>query len=160
MRAASPARNDGKGWWQHITEWLMAQNALLDEIERVSSRQREAVNSKDLPSLNKALDERGALVKRLESLHRSVQADLGAWDVEVAKLSVEDRALLATRVDAVSARVSRVIAEGAIDQRALESQRDAIASELTRLERGRGAVGAYGGRSPSAEEPKYQDEEA
>jgi hypothetical protein len=154
-------RGTDDSWLSHTTSWLAGQSELLEQIERVSAIQREAVAKSDLAGLSRALDERGVLVKRLEALHRANEAESAVWDREVARLSPEERALLCSRLEAVSGRVASIIAEGAIDQRALEHQREAITSELSRLDRGRGAIGAYADQSQGHRgEPKYKDEEA
>lgn len=79
------------------------------------------------------------------------------WAALLASLPEAERDRVNRRLDALSELAGRIAERDETDRRRLEQRRDAVASELKNIDRGRGAVAAYGPGTPSA---RFQDREA
>jgi hypothetical protein len=128
---------------------------LYGQLDALSQRQAELIESEDHEPLLTLLQERQQLIDRLLGLKRRADALRRQWETEEGGSPRTD---VMDRLRAMERMAASIDERDAVDRRALEGRRQSVMSELSGLGRARSAVTSYGGETkPSG--PKFQDVE-
>ena len=103
--------------------------------------------------------QRQRLIDGVSELNALLEPFRARWGELMDGLPGEMRDRVRQRVDVLASLAARIAQRDEADRRALERKRDAVAHELAGMNRGRGALAAYGARKAGAG-PRFQDREA
>jgi hypothetical protein len=144
---------------ERVEELLELQQGLFERLDALGRRQAELIEGDDSVGLLELLAQRQRLIDGITEVNGSLEPFRGRWSAVVNSLPEPERARVNRRIDTLAELAARIATRDDADRAALEKRRDAVASEMGQIGRGRGAVAAYaGGRAPSI--PKFQDREA
>jgi hypothetical protein len=136
---------------------LQRQQELFSQLDAMSQRQSALIEAQDTDQLLSVLAERQAVIERIAETSARLEPYRASWDAVMRGLDEPGRARVRRRIDVLSDLAERVAKRDEADRAMLEERRDAVAGEITQINRGRGAVAAYGGKPQG---PRMQDREA
>lgn len=135
------------------------QHALLVELESWCRRQSSLVEADAADELVSHLEARQALVERVVEVSAELEPFRSRWESLLSVVPEAERGRLTGLLESSSALAARIRASDEADRARLASKRSALREEMLELDRGRGAIGAYGASAePSG--PMFQDREA
>ena len=144
---------------QNLVALVDEQLELYKELDALSMRQHELVESEDTDGLLKVLGKRQELIKSITDSATRMAPYRARWDDHVRELKEPMRDRLRKGLDNLSAVMQAIAERDESDRVAMESRRDAVKGQLGGVKRGTAAVSAYGGASQSRG-PRYQDRKA
>lgn len=165
-QANTPVKNNPKNgdvlarpdWPVFLRRVLSDQRDLCRSLEAMCERQSVLVRGGDTDGLMRVLSQRQALVDRLAELGDEVAPFRAQWETCMASVNAPDRAEIERVVAEITDLIERIGKHDDSDRAALETQRATLSVELSTVNRGRGALGAYTGYSSTADDgPRFQD---
>jgi len=141
---------------QRMAGLIGDQHALCTELESLSRAQSAMVEGGDTDGVLEVLGRRQRIIDRIAQLNESLAPMRERREQVLASLGNAERERIRTSIDQINELIERVRARDEQDRESMERRRTGIATELSGLARGRGAVAAYSGtRAP--EGPRFQD---
>lgn len=141
---------------QRMAKLIGDQHALCTELESLSRSQSAMVEGGDTDGVLEVLGRRQRIIDRMTELNESLAPMRERREQMLAQLASSDRERVRTNINEINELVERVRERDEQDREAMERRRGSIATEISGLARGRGAVAAYAGtRAP--EGPRFQD---
>jgi hypothetical protein len=137
---------------------LLCQEELFGRLDALSRRQATLIQADDTDHLLHLLGERQVIIDQIAQTNATLEPFRVRWDAFLQELPQINRDRVKTRLEAVATLAGAIAQRDEIDRRELQSRRDAMANELTKVASGRGAVAAYGSRATGS--PRFQDREA
>ncbi len=137
---------------------LDTQHELFDRLDALSQQQSSFIRADETDRLLNLLTERQRVIDQIAGTNAKLDPYRGRWEAFMDELPPTNRERVRKRLDAVAKLADQIAQRDEVDRRELQTRRDAMAHELTKIDNGRGAVAAYGGRPMS--QPKFQDREA
>lgn len=139
-------------------ELLDRQLVAYQELEALARRQPDLIAADDGDGLLALLAERQVVIERLTELNHQLGPVRAVWHELTPALSEAQRTRCRQTLDEIAALAEAIADRDSADRSALERRRAEVASELSSLSAGRGAVAAY--RPSQPRPPRYQDREA
>jgi hypothetical protein len=136
---------------------LQRQQDLFSQLDAMSQRQSALIEAQDTDRLLAVLAERQSVIDRIAETSVRLEPYRASWDAVMKGLDEPGRARVRRRIDVLAELAERVAKRDEADRAMLETRRDAVAGEITQINRGRGAVAAYGQQQNG---PRMQDREA
>lgn len=133
------------------------QHGLFVTLEGLSGRQKAAIDAGDSDELLRVLGERQAIVDQITATGEEIAPFHERWDEMLRALNAEDRSTLSKRVAELQDLSQRVAQHDERDRLALETRRAALVDDIAGVVKSRGAIAAYGGKSPGG--PRFHDRE-
>lgn len=128
--------------------------SLLGQVDALSQRQAALIGQDDAEPLLALLAERQGIMERVAALAEEAatarEACEGGRRIPAAEWREIERSMAA-----VAELAERIATRDRADVGTLTLARDGIATEMTQVDKGRGAAAAYA--RPAARGPKYQD---
>lgn len=146
---------EGSAGGTRLTRLAGELHALLERIDELSRRQGALIDEADAAPLLEVLDERRALVEGVDRLAAQIERLRSACEAH-ASAALRDE--VRRRLDGAAALAAAITRRDEQDGARLRQRRDELAERLVEIERGRGALAAYGRRD--SEGPTFQDAEA
>lgn len=145
-------------WASFLKRVLGEQRELCRSLEAMCERQAMLVRQGDSDGLMRLLSQRQALVDRIGELSDQVVPFRESWEARMAGVSASERRELEAAVGEITSLIERIGKHDDADRAALESQRETLSKELTTVNRGQGALGAYSeAAGMGASGPRFQD---
>jgi hypothetical protein len=142
-----------------VTALLERQHELLVQLEVLSRHQIALIEADETERLLDLLRERQRVIDALQDAGEQLEPLRPAWSEALAGLPAAEREAARQRVEAVAVLLDQIaLRDGEASQR-LKARRDLIAAELLGMERGRGALAAYGGHGRTSV-ARFSDREA
>ena len=138
---------------------LDTQHELFDRLDALSQQQSAFIRADETDRLLHLLTERQRVIDQIAGTNARLEPYRGRWEAFMDELAPTNRERVRKRLDAVAKLADQIAQRDEVDRRELQTRRDAMAVELTKIDNGRGAVAAYGGRRPMSS-PRFQDREA
>lgn len=150
--------------FRQMVTLLEEHRRLYQQLDGLSQRQSELIDSGDTDGLVAVLTERQGVIDLLDHGNRRLEPARRDWDRVSAEVSHDDREHVRLMLSEVTQIAGRVTARDEEDRRRMESQRDSIADEMVSLTRSRKAFAAYGapgasGAAQTGAGPRFQDRE-
>ncbi len=123
---------------------LQRQQELFSELDAMSARQSELIEAQDTDRLLTVLAERQSVIDRIADTSVRLEPYRASWDAVIAGLDESGKERVRRRIDLLAELAERVARRDEADRRLLEERRDAVAGEMVQINRGRGAMAAYG----------------
>lgn len=150
--------NDGVALGPRLEELLSLQQRYFSELESLGRTQSTLVEEERTTELLDLLGRRQRLIEGIAEINALLEPFRSRWDDVMRGLPPDMQDRVRRRVDALAGAAARIAERDEADRRNLERRRDAVAHELARLDRNRGALAAYGNTpAPGA---RFQDREA
>jgi hypothetical protein len=153
------ANGSGSDKAANVENLLVRQEELFGRLDALSRKQADLISADETDNLLRLLTERQVVIDQIAETNIILEPFRVRWDAFLADLPEINRQRVRTRLDAVAQLAGAIAQRDEHDRRKLQSRRDAMAVELTKVASGRGAVAAYGG-SRAGDGPRYQDREA
>lgn len=148
-----------RGIAARLASLVERQHALLSELESACRRQSSLVEADAAEELVAHLEARQSLVDRVVEVSAELEPYRSRWESLLSVVPEAERERLSGLLESSAALAARVRESDEADRARLSSRRVALREEMAGLDRGRGAIGAYGSSvEPSG--PKFQDREA
>lgn len=141
---------------QRMVGLIGDQHALCVELDGLSRAQSAMVEGGDTDGVLEVLGRRQRLIDRMTQLNESLAPLRERREQMLGALSPAERERVRSRIDEINELVERVRARDDEDRAAMERRRTSIATEISGLARGRGAVAAYSG-ARTVDGPRFQD---
>lgn len=138
---------------------LGKQHGLLMRLDELSRRQMALVDAGDAERLLELMGERQEVVSRLQESSELLEPLRPAWAEAGPRLPGAVQGAVMNVVEAVAALLESIGQRDAEAMRHLARRRDDVAAALLKVERGRGALAAYGGGGGGGG-ASFQDREA
>lgn len=142
-----------------VERLLDGQAKLYRDLEALSTRQGELIDSERTDELLTLLGEREQVLTRIQTLNDAISPVRARWQEFLTGLDAIQRSKVGTLVDQITALIEGIAERDRQDRQRMESARDRVADELAGLDRTRRAAGAYGAKLTSPG-PLFQDREA
>lgn len=138
---------------------LTRQQELFGRLDSLSQKQAQLIQSDETGRLLRLLNERQDIIDQIARTNTELEPYRGRWESFLGELPIDRRQRVKVRLDAVAQLAGVIAQRDEVDRRDLQTRRDAMALELSKVATARGAVAAYGPAkdSPSA---RFQDREA
>jgi hypothetical protein len=151
--------NRTHGETEHVEHLLERQQELFGDLDRMSQRQALLVQEQDTDQLLEVLSARQQVVDQIAQISTHLEPYRASWDAVMGGLDEIGKVRVRRRLDALAILAERIAKRDEADRQVLEARRETIASELSQVNRGRGAMAAYkaGG---VVNGPRMQDREA
>ncbi len=134
------------------------QRGLYQQLEALSLRQHELVESEDTDALLGVLNERQRLIEYITDVASRMTPYRARWDDHVGKLAEGEREALRRGLDDLASMMARIADRDEHDRRTMEDRRQRVQSQISGVKRGGVAVRSYGQSAPRG--PRFQDREA
>lgn len=144
-------------WCEAMAALLDRQAGLLSRLDALSRGQRELIERDDAEGLLRVLGERERVVEGLTASAVEIEGMKQRWESVERDLPQVEVARMRRRLEAVRALAEEIAARDESDRGVLVRRRDALASELVGVSRGRRAADAYGGAGERG--ARFQDQE-
>lgn len=131
-------------WLPRLLKGLDEQLSAAAALEAMSVRQHALLAEGRVDEAMPILAEREPLVDTVTRLAGELEPFTRELGSMLSHLGAGDRAAVIDRVERLDAMVEGINARDAEDARRLDALRDGIAAELAAVQRGRGAMAAYG----------------
>lgn len=138
---------------------LDTQHELFDRLDALSQQQSSLIRADETDRLLHLLGERQRVIDQIAGTNAKLEPYRGRWEAFMDELAPISRERVRKRLDAVAKLAGLIAQRDEVDRRELQTRRDAMATELTRIDHGRGAMAAYAGARPEVA-AKFQDREA
>lgn len=138
---------------------LTRQHELFGRLDSLSQKQSQLIACDETDRLLRLLNERQDIIDQIAKTNSELEPYRGRWDAFLGELPADRRERVKVRLDAVAQLAGVIAQRDEADRRELQTRRDAMAMELSRVATGRGAVAAYGPAKDSAS-ARFQDREA
>jgi hypothetical protein len=136
---------------------LARQHGLLARLEELSRRQMGLIEADEIGQLLELLRERQNVIGALQEAGEELEPLRPAWSAALELLPRAEREGAKERLAAISRLLEEVALRDGEASMRLKARREAVARELLAMERGRGALAAYGVRATG---PRFSDREA
>jgi hypothetical protein len=137
---------------------LGKQHGLLTRLDELSRRQMALVETGDAERLLELMGERQEVISRLQESSELLEPLRPAWAEAGPRLPGAVQGAVMNVVEAVATLLESIGKRDGEAMRALAKRREEVAAALLRVDRGRGALVAYGGGSRGG--ASLQDREA
>lgn len=137
---------------------LTRQQELFGRLDALSQRQGALIQSDETDRLLRLLTERQDIIDEIAKTNSELEPYRGRWDAFLGELPAASRDRVKVRLDAVAHLAGTIAQRDEADRRELQSRRDAMVTELSKVATGRGAMAAYG--PAAADGARFQDREA
>lgn len=144
---------------QDLVSLVDEQLELYKQLELLSVRQHELVETEDTDGLLQVLGQRQELIKSISDSAAKMAPYRARWNDHVRELKEPLRDRLRKGLDALSEMMQTIAERDESDRVAMETRRDSVKGQLGSVKRGSAAVSAYGGSSQTRG-PRYQDRKA
>ena len=142
-----------------IDRLLERQHDLFRQLDGLSQRQSVLVTEGQTEALLEVLGDRQRLIDGIAETNAFLEPYRCRWDGVMSGLAEGTRSRMRMRLDAMALLADGIARRDEQDRLELERRRNAVAGELAQINRGRGAVSAYGAQ-PGAPVPTFRDQEA
>jgi len=150
---------DPTRWMPRLERLLEEQASLCASLNDLGRRQGEHIRADEMETLLGVLAERQRVIERFTEVSQELEPFRARWEELMAAAPPQRREAFRKRVDELSAAIQEVAARDEQDREALAARRQTLASELSGVQQGRGAVAAYGRSDARPAGPRYQDRE-
>lgn len=151
-------RTLGENWSATLDTLLEQQASSVGQLDALSQRQHELVESERPERLLGVLAERQGVVAELTDLMEKMEPFNRLWPTIVMATEPGKRDDIVRRVESIAQMIERVNQRDAEDHTVMTQKRDSIAQRLAGVQGGKAAVAAYGNNRPAG--PRFQDREA
>lgn len=155
VRSGTAQPDDGAS----VESLLTRQQELFDRLDTLSRRQAGLIQSDETDRLLGLLNERQDIIERIALTNTELEPYRGRWDAFLKELTEASRDRVKVRLEAVAQLAGTIALRDEADRRELQSRRDAMVTELSKMATGRGALAAYG-EGPELSTSRFQDREA
>ncbi|MBL8963621.1 MAG: flagellar export chaperone FlgN [Phycisphaeraceae bacterium] len=142
-----------------VERLLEAQRVLYVELDALSRRQADLIESEATDELLGVLGKRQEVLDRIQAVNDAIAPVRANWRGFLETIAQDQRARLGSKVDAITSLIEAITSRDNADRRMMIEGRDRLATELAGVDKARAAAGAYGVRSAGGR-PVYQDREA
>jgi hypothetical protein len=142
-----------------IDRLLERQHELFARLDGLSQRQSLLIAQGQTEALLEVLGERQRVIDGIAETNAFLEPYRCRWDHVMSGLAEAVRGRLRSRLDAMALLADGIAKRDESDRLELERRRNAVAGELAQINRGRGAVSAYGA-GPGTPPPTFSDQEA
>ena len=142
-----------------IDRLLERQHELFRQLDGLSQRQTVLVTQGQTEALLEVLGDRQRVIDGIAETNAFLEPYRCRWDGVMGGLPEAARSRLRGRLDALALLADTIARRDEADRAELERRRNAVAGELAQINRGRGAMSAYGAR-PEGPAPAFKDQEA
>jgi hypothetical protein len=160
-RHAITEDHDGDGFMAvgpRVEELLTLQQEYMGELDSLGERQTALVEEERTTELLELLASRQRLIDGVSELNALLEPFRARWDEMLGAMPGDMRDRLTRRLELLASLAAKIPQRDEADRAALEGRRDAVARELSGVNRGRGALAAYGGGAGT--KARFQDREA
>jgi len=142
-----------------IEALLSTQHDLFERLDALGQKQSGLIADDQAEALLELLAERQRLIDGIAEVSAMLEPMRSRWPSVMESLPEAERERVRRKLDAMAGLTARIAQRDEADRLSLELRRDAVASELAQVHKGRGALAAYGGGRPAGG-AKFQDREA
>jgi|GEM_PF-1348563 len=145
------------GWHVRATGQAGELRDLYQRLDELSGGQQDLLSADRTEDLLELLTARRGLLDRIQELAGELLPVLDGWDRLGADVPEPQRSTLDGTIREIKELNEGILARDEAHTASLIEQRDALARELSSVDRGRAAVSAYSGSTTKNTSPRFQD---